>query len=71
MAGGVVTKMMIGGNMRIPSWASAEDIEAGDRFEVEIEDINTYTTHIVFKALKSLESEAEIAAKKLALAAQG
>ncbi|KAI6712577.1 hypothetical protein JHW43_004895 [Diplocarpon mali] len=67
--GGVVSQLLIGGKMDVPSWTKAEDIKIGDRFEVEIEYIDVFVGYVNYKAIRSLESEAEVLAKKMA--AQG
>lgn len=73
--GGIVTKLLAGGKIQTPSWTTIEDIKVGDRFEVEIEDILVYDGQVKYKAVKSLESEDELAAKakasREAAAAQG
>jgi hypothetical protein len=56
LVGGVVEDFFVGGQMPIPEWTAAEEIKAGDKFEVMIEDINAYALTIGFKALRSIDS---------------
>ncbi|KAK0119033.1 hypothetical protein ONS96_012101 [Cadophora gregata f. sp. sojae] len=58
VAGGLISKLLLGGQMSIPSSIEPEDLEVGDRFEVEIMEINLVTNQIDFRCVQQIEPEA-------------
>ncbi|KAG4438511.1 hypothetical protein IFR05_005985 [Cadophora sp. M221] len=62
--GGIIDKLSLGGQMPVPPKIDIANINVGDRFEVEIDDINLYYSRIYFKCIRPIESEAELAAKE-------
>jgi hypothetical protein len=52
--GGLIEDLLIGGQMPIPGWTTAEEIKVGDKFEVEVENIDVYSLMISFKPLRSI-----------------
>ncbi|KAH6709389.1 hypothetical protein BKA61DRAFT_738413 [Leptodontidium sp. MPI-SDFR-AT-0119] len=62
--GGVVDALSFGGQMQVPPGIDIANINAGDRFEVEIENIDIYRSRVFFKCIRPIESEAELAAKE-------
>lgn len=68
LVGGLVSKLLLGGQLSVPSWTTADEIKIGDRFEVEIEDIRVYDSMIVYKAIRPLESEDAVKESEATLA---
>ncbi|KAL2065001.1 hypothetical protein VTL71DRAFT_4141 [Oculimacula yallundae] len=62
--GGSVDSLLIGGQMFVPDDLDVADLEIGDKFEVEIFDLNVHQNGLFFKSVRKLESESELAAKK-------
>ena len=60
--GGLVSKLLLGGQMGLPPSIDPTDLEIGDRFEVEIEEVNVYANQVFFKCVQQIESESEVAA---------
>ncbi|KAH7417168.1 hypothetical protein BKA64DRAFT_701953 [Cadophora sp. MPI-SDFR-AT-0126] len=63
LVGGLVSKLLLGGQMGIPANIDPADLEVGDRFEVELQDVNVYANQVHFKCIQQIESESEVAAR--------
>ncbi|KAH7364338.1 hypothetical protein BKA65DRAFT_532959 [Rhexocercosporidium sp. MPI-PUGE-AT-0058] len=65
--GGLVNSLLLGGQMSPPPEINIADINVGDRFEVEISDIDVSQSKLFFKCIRQIESESELAAKERVL----
>ncbi|PVH88335.1 RNB-domain-containing protein [Cadophora sp. DSE1049] len=63
IVGGLVSKLLLGGQMGIPPSIDPAILEVGDRFEVEIQEVNLFANQVYFKCIQQIESESEVAAK--------
>ncbi|CZT03357.1 related to RNA-splicing regulatory protein phosphatase CYT-4, mitochondrial [Rhynchosporium graminicola] len=60
VTGGVIDNLLVGGQMIVPPEIDVATVVEGDRFAVELTDMNLFRNTMLFTYLRQLDSEAEV-----------
>ena len=56
LCGGVIDQLLLGVQLRVPDSMDLEEIKIDDKFEVEIDDIDTWADQVFCNLVKRVES---------------
>jgi hypothetical protein len=60
MASGLLDAFLVGSQFEIPEWINIGEIQPGEKYEVELEDINVYSRNILVKLLRRVDNSSSI-----------